>query len=47
MKYWLEVLEQEEESYAEVNDQHTDDVFEMSQEECEWLKTIVEKDCSQ
>ena len=43
LKYLLEVLEQEEESYAEVNDKHTDDVFEMSQEEGEWLKSLLKR----
>ena len=34
-KLWNVIKKQEEESYTEVNDQHTDDVFEMRQEEGE------------
>ena len=36
-------MEQEEESYAEFNDQHVDDVFEMSQEEDGWLKSLLKR----
>ena len=40
---WNVVKKEEEESYVEVNDQHTEEMFEMSQVISEWLKILLKE----
>ena len=40
---WNVVKKEEEESYVEVNDQHTEEMFEMSQVISEWMKILLKE----